>query len=177
MSGLDLLVSQSALWYMLLVAVLIGACLGVFCDGLFIIRLTLHDPMACGVCRQSVGHAILRGVCDCISALTAAVILLLLCYYTSDGQLRAPAVLGMIAGFWVYRKTVSRWLRLLLTAVFRAIQRLLHFLWDKTLGRLARAVKDVTVSRHRRAATERQIRILTAEASRGFDMRDEQKRN
>ena len=177
MSGLDLLVSQSALWYMLLVAVLIGAFLGVFCDGLFIIRLTLHDPEACGESRRSVGHAILRGSCDFISALVATVLLLLLCYYTSDGQLRALAILGMIAGFWIYRKTVSRWLRRLLVVVFRTIQRLLRFLWDKTLGRLARAVKDATVSRVRRAVTERQIRIWTAEASRGFDMRDEQKRN
>ena len=177
MSGLDLLVSQSALWYMLLVAVLIGACLGVFCDGLFIIRLTLYDPAASGESRRSVGHAILRGTCDFASALVAAVLLLLLCYYTSDGQLRAPAIFGMIAGFWIYRKTVSRWLRRLLTAVFRAIQRLLCFLWDKTLGRLARAVKNATVSRIRRTATERQIRILTAEASRGFDMQEEQNRN
>lgn len=177
MSGLDLLVSQSALWYMLLVAVLIGACLGVFCDGLFIIRLTLHDPMACGDRRHSVGHAILRGACDFASALVATVLLLLLCYYTSDGQLRAPAIFGMIAGFWIYRKTVSHWLRRLLVAVFRVIQKILRFLWDKTLGRLARAVKDAALSRIRRSATERQIRILTDEASRGFGMRDEQKRN
>ena len=177
MSGLDLLVSQSALWYMLLVAVLIGACLGVFCDGLFIIRLTLHDPEACGESRRSAKCAILRGACDLISALVAAVLLLLLCYYTSDGQLRAPAIFGMIAGFWIYRKTVSRWLRRLLVAVFCTIQRLLRFLWDKTLGRLARAVKDATVSRVRRATTERQIRILTDEASHGFGMRDEPNRN
>ena len=162
---------------MLLVAVLIGVCLGVFCDGLFVIRLTLYDPEACGKTRRSVVYAILRGTFDFISALVATVLLLLLCYYTSDGQLRAPAIFGMIAGFWVYRKTVSHWLRRLLTAIFCAVQRLLQFLWDKTLGRLAHAAKNATVSRIRRALTERQIRILTAEASRGFDIWDEQNRN
>ena len=177
MSGLDLLVSQSALWYMLLVAVLIGSCLGVFCDGLFIIRLTLHDPEARGESRRSAGYAILRGACDFVAALIAAVLLLLLCYYTSDGQLRAPAIFGMIAGFWIYRKTVSHWLRRLFVAVFRVIQKILRFLWDKTLGRLAHAAKDAALSRIRRSSTERQIRILTDEASRGFGMRDEQKRN
>lgn len=177
MSGLDLLVPQSALWYMLLVAVLTGAFLGVLCDGLFIIRLALRDPEASCTCRRSVGHAILRGVCDFISVLLTTVLLLLLCYYTSDGQLRAPAVFGMVAGFWGYRKTVSRWLRRLLTAVFSVVCRFLRFLWDKTLGRLARAVRDVTVSRYRRAVTERHIRMLTADASRGFGIRDGQNRN
>ena len=162
MSGLDLLIPQSALWYMLLVAVLIGALLGVLCDGLFVIRLLLLDPEACGAPRRSVAYAILRGVCDCLSAILATVLLMLLCYYTSDGQLRAPAILGMIVGFWAYRKTVSRLIRRLLTAVIGWLQRGLRSVWTHTLGRLVRAVYTVvtrccreTAERHRARKEEK----------------------
>ncbi len=175
MSGLDLLISQGALWYMLLVAVLIGVFLGVLCDGLFIIRLALHEPLAMGERRKSAGYAILRGVFDFISVLSATVLLMLLCYYTSDGQLRAPAVFGMTAGFWGYHKTVSRLVRRLMTAVMGALWRFLRFLWSCTVGRLLRATAGAVVGRHRDVMTARRIRALTEKASQGFGVYEENK--
>ena len=176
MSGLDLLISQSALWYMLLVAVLIGALLGVLCDGLFIIRLFLRDPEAVGTPRHSVAYAILRGFCDALAAILATVLLLLLCYYTSDGQLRAPAVFGMIAGFWAYHKTVSRLARRLLTIIFNRVMRLLHFVWAHTVGHLARVLRMAVIARHRNTVTDRYVRRMTEDAASGFGVKSQQTR-
>ncbi len=175
MSGLDLLISQNALWYMLLVAVLTGALFGVLCDGLFIIRLFFREPYATGTPRRSVGYAVFRGVCDFLAVISATVLLLLLCYYTSDGQLRAPAVIGMIVGLWAYRKTVSRLVRKLLTAFLNAICRCLRYLWRKTFGRLIDTVVQMVVRRHRNTVTERRVQALTADAAHGFGIRDDSK--
>ena len=158
---------------MLLVAVLTGAFLGVFCDGLFIIRLTLQDPEATGDSRRSLIHMILRGFFDAISMLLAAVLLMLLCYYTSDGQLRSPAVFGMVLGFFCYRKTVSRIVRRMMIAVVGTICRAFRFLWARTVGRLIRVVCRTVVIRHRTAVTERYARELTEDAACGFGVADQ----
>ncbi len=200
-SGLDLLIPQSALWYMLLVATVSGVLLGVLCDGLFILRLLLRDPRASSAMGKAPphvqtnaaevplspdtadapsaqthqsprlrawGYAVLQGFCDLVSVLTATVILMLLCYYTSDGQLRAPAVFGMIAGFWGYHKTVSRLFRRLTATLLEWIFQALRFLWSHTFGRLLGYLFGAAVGRVRRVATTRRIARLTHEAAQGF---------
>lgn len=173
MSGLDLLIPQSALWYMLLVAVLIGAVLGVFCDGLFIIRLLLRDPEATGDSRRSVIHAILRGLFDALSVMLATILLMLLCYYTSDGQLRSPAVFGMALGFFCYRKTVSRIVRRIMIAVVGTICHALRFLWVRTVGQLIGVACRAIALRHRIAVTERHTQKLREDAAYGFGIADQ----
>ncbi len=188
MSGLDLLIPQSALWYMLLVAVLAGACLGVICDGLFILRLIFRDPeikktpasVSMPDCRPArrlrvVLHAVLRGFCDAVLVLTGFVILMLLCYYTSDGQLRAPAIFGMSAGFWGYHKTVSRLVRRFMALCLGGMERFLCFVWSHTLGHVLHAWIRTWTAYRRNAATERRIRELTRDAAHGFGLADEEK--
>ncbi len=173
---------------MLLVAVFAGALLGVMCDGLFILRLLLHDPRAVSK-SDEVPRAVsdrsavawmytgLRGFCDFLAVLFATVILILLCYYTSDGQLRAPAIFGMIAGFWGYHKTVSRWIRRLLSFVLVLLRRILCFLWSHTLGRMLGACSRAVVRRYRDAATARRLDALTRSAAQGFGLTDEPPRS
>ncbi len=189
MSGLDLLTPQSALWYMLFVAVLTGAFLGVLCDGLFILRLLSGDPTAAdtispGSTEASASpvdssrkrrwiYAVLRGLCDFLLTFSAAVTLMLLCYYTSDGQLRAPAVFGIIVGFGVYHKTVSRLLRRVMIALIGWIGRVLHAIWTHTLGRVLGALIHLITARARNITTARRIDRLTEEAARGFDISEE----
>ncbi len=185
MSGIDLLIPQSALWYMLVVAVLTGAGLGVLCDGLFILRVLCRDPRAastnseqtqapaiCGRVR-TVAYVVLRTLCDLIFVLTATIILLLLCYYTSDGQLRAPAVVGLTLGFWIYRKTVSRFLRKLWIHILSLIFHALHLLWSHTLGRILTVALSALMRHLRAFATERRIRKLRRDAARGFGISED----
>ncbi len=189
MSGPDLLIPQSALWYMLFVAVLTGIALGVFCDGLFILRLLSGDPTTIATRRRMadasdappdgrrrVLYAILGGWCDLMLALTAAVTLIVLCYYTSDGQFRAPAIIGMIAGFWGYHKTVSRLVRRAAAAVLGVARRVLCTLWAHTFGRLWAAASRAVTRRVRTSLTERRIARLTDRAADGFGLSDERPR-
>ncbi len=197
MSGLDLLLSQSSLWYMLLVAIVAGVILGVLCDGLFILRILCRDPRARATSsptkedeatvspvdptaplsrRARVRHgayATLRGFCDFLSVLFATVVLMLLCYYTSDGQLRAPAIFGMSAGFVGYHKTVSRLVRRLLAWLCDQTFRCFRFLWVHTIGRLLHSLFCTIKRRLRNAVTTRRINRLTRNAARGFGISDE----
>ncbi len=187
MSGLDLLLSQRTLWHMLLVATVAGILLGVLCDGLFILRLLVRDPRSTQLVPPSkstpagpvfgqlrrCAYAALRFLCDFLAVVFATVVLMLLCYYTSDGQLRAPAIFGMSAGFLGYHYTVSRGIRRLLTVLSQAILRCLRFLWMHTLGRLWLLARNAVLRRIRNALTARRIARLARDATGGFDIHDE----
>ena len=58
--------------------------------------------------RHFVGSRVLLFFTDLIFALVSALALILLLYYTNDGQFRAPAVIGMACGFFVYTVTLGR---------------------------------------------------------------------
>lgn len=105
MSGLDLYRNQGELLWMLAWAAVTGLGLGGFYDLLRALRILLG-------LEQRQGSTLLSRtvlfVEDVLMALTASLALILLCYYTNDGLLRAPAVVGLASGFFVYTGTVGR---------------------------------------------------------------------
>ncbi len=189
MSGLDLYLSQRTLALLFVCAALTGVGLGLVYDGLRILRMLFGEAYArpgetpAVACPSGKGRgyrlfsAGLRFLCDLLFMLTAFIALILLCYYANDGQLRAPAPVGMVCGFFVYRHTVSPWaLRLAawilrqirrgITAVTRLLAIPLRWLWRVTLRRLM-----VAIARSRREKqTRRRIDELTEAAARGFDL-------
>ncbi len=190
MSGLDLLLGQDTLWRMLFVAALTGFGLGVVYDAISILRLVLGDRTISGVRygdippHDPVPVKILRFVLDAVFAILVAVAFTLLCYYTSDGQLRAPAILGSAGGFFVWRKTLSPLvLRLavcLLRLFCRLVMAVLRLLLaplvavGKRLGHMACRLFEITVGRflcyRRRRITENRLHVLCSEASQGFGL-------
>ena len=188
MSGLDLYASQRTLALLFVYAALTGFGLGVLYDGLVILRMALGEPnlrahpaeSAIQQGRRPLWRAILLFFEDVFFALASCIALILLCYYANDGRLRAPAVVGLIGGFFVYRHTVSRWvLRLaewilgLVRRFIRACLRLvaipLRGAWSLTVGRMVNA--------RRERETDTQIQALTEAASRGFDVLGEEPKN
>lgn len=186
MSGLDLYISQRTLALLLVYAALAGFGLGVVYDGLRILRMALGEPRqpirgtAKGQGKRPLWRDILLFFEDVLFAVTVCVTLILLSYYANDGRLRAPAVVGMMGGFFVYRHTFSRlllrladWLLGLLRRVIRACLHLvaipLRCVWSLTVGRL------ITARRERK--TETRIQALTEAASRGFDIWEEEPKN
>ena len=144
MSGLDLYQSQSELLRMLAWAALTGIGLGCLYDLLRALRiLTGLDP------KQ--GSTPLFGLLlffeDLLLALTASVSLILLCYYTNDGLLRAPAVLGVASGFFVYLKTLGRLTVKAEKALSRLLKRVVRALFGflrRPIGWLISTVKELT---------------------------------
>jgi hypothetical protein len=188
MSGLDLYLSQRTLALLFVYAALIGFGLGAVFDALRILRIPFGDlyvrrhgkhssPPSVGKERISPVLAVLRFLCDLLFMLIAFVALILLCYYQNDGQLRAPAPVGMACGFFVYRHTVSPWVLSLASALLKqthraliAVLRLLavplRWLWRITVGRWIASVQSTL----REKQTARRMQALTDAASRGFDL-------
>ena len=124
MSGLDLYQTQSALWLVLVWGIATGFCLGGFCDLLRALRILT------GLQREKGSTPLLRVVLffgDLLLALTASVAWILLCYYTNDGQPRAPAVWGMAGGFFVYVQTLGRLTLKVEKVLSRLLRRLISF--------------------------------------------------
>ena len=190
MSGLDLYLSQRTLALMFVYAVLTGFGLGPVYDGLRILRMALGDPTAargyvsrrknspepCGPRRRSPALAFFLFVEDLIFMIIVATALILLSYYTNDGQLRAPAPVGMACGFFVYIHTVSRplirlaelalgWIRRLGGICLHLLAIPLKWLWTITVGRALAA--------RRERQTQRAIRDLTESARQGFGILEE----
>lgn len=177
MSGLDLYQSQGELFRMLAWAVLTGLCLGGLYDLLRALRILAGLD-------QKQGSTPLFGLLlfleDLLLALTAAVSLILLCYYTNDGLFRAPAVLGMASGFFIYMKTagkltvkaekaLSRWLNRVVKAVLGFLRRPLGWLVStarsltrKAWRRLFGKAIDKRRERKARKMAERQTSSDTA---------------
>ncbi len=147
---------------MLAAAALTGGCLGGVYDICRILRLLLQmllpgqkedrptdgpRPGDTERPRQNAVSVILaafRFVTDLVFAVLSSVALILLCYYTNDGQLRAPAVIGMACGFFVYMMTLSRLVmaianRLLTLAVAVLYQLLRPF--RRLIGHIARRAR------------------------------------
>lgn len=184
MSGLDLYLSQRVLAMMLVYAALVGFCLGGVRDVMGLLRAFLGhmNPEKGSERRCSIGIAILLFLEDTVFMFLAAVGLILLCYYTNDGQLRAPAFLGLAGGFFVYWHTLGRWsrktipllaawmwkilgvgIRLLLRpahALVMVLLSLFRTLWRSTAGKM--------IVRHRMIATDRRLAALNESARQGF---------
>ena len=176
MSGLDLYQTQRALALLLVNAALGGFLLGGVYDLLRALRMLAGDPCTPGQGRK---HFLLRLLLfgeDLLFVLLWTVALILLCYYQNDGRLRAPALLGMAGGFWVYRQTVSRltlpltrWavslLRRGLGGLLGLLLRPVQWIWRQTAGRAVQA--------HRRRVTEAGIAALIKAAEHGFAPEEE----
>lgn len=144
MSGLDLYQTQSALWLVLVWGIATGFCLGGFCDLLRALRILT------GLQREKGSTPLLRVVLffgDLLLALTASVAWILLCYYTNDGQPRAPAVWGMAGGFFVYAQTIGR----LTIKVEVALSRLLKQVVGAVFSLLSRPLLWVASTVHKLA--------------------------
>ena len=188
MSGLDLYLSQRTLALLFVYAALVGFGLGAVYDALRILRIPFGDLYVrrlgknlnfapVGEKRTSPVLVVVRFVCDLLFVLISFSAFILLCYYQNDGQLRAPASVGMVCGFFVYRHTVSPWMLLLASILLKQIHRAavavlrllvmpLGWLWRGTVGRW------MTYGRHavREKQTACRMKELADAASRGFDL-------
>lgn len=184
MSGLDLYQTQRTLAMMLVYAAVAGFCLGMAYDALRFLRVLCGDEP-----RERKGSrppllAVLLFVEDLIFAMVATLTLILLLYYTNDGQLRAPAILGMAGGFFVYMQTVARLTARIEKALCRLLKRAVKFLlllllrpllWVGTLtAKAARFLWRVSGGRvltaRREKQTEKAVEALKASAERGFGL-------
>ena len=105
MSGLDLYRTQGEMLWMLVWALATGIFVGMVYDLLRALRILTGLGQRQG---STPLYRVSLFVGDVILAVTAAVALILLCYYTNDGLLRGPAVWGMAGGFFVYVQTLGR---------------------------------------------------------------------
>lgn len=182
MSGLDLYQSQRVLAMMLVYAALAGFCLGGFYDALGLLR-AFFNPTVATANREgssSFWMRLLLFAQDLLFTLTVALTLILLCYYTNDGQLRAPAVLGLAGGFFVQRQTLGRLMRRFNPILARGFQRLLGWvirliLWPlrllgTLLGAIWRATAGKILLRRRQKATRHRVAALTDFARSGFGL-------
>ena len=188
MSGLDLYLSQRVLAMMAVYAALTGFCLGGAYDilglgaALLLPRKTGRTESTSAERYSLTAKGFWTFWQDLIFLLLTAVTFILLCYYTNDGQLRAPAILGMAGGFFVYRHTVGLltgriiprlaiWIKCMLIRIVTlafcpirwiaaALFILIKLLWNVTGGRLVVWFCEKN--------TRKRIESLTQAASRGF---------
>ena len=99
--------------YLLLYSTLFGASLGVFYDVFFIMRRLLVP--------RKVLAGIVRFVGDLLLLVAAGIGLVLLCYYFNKGEVRFFTVLGLAAGFFVWRTVPSRIFILTASAFLRIL--------------------------------------------------------
>lgn len=192
-------ISQTLLGFMFVCAVITGAFLGVIYDVIRITRIivgirytrkdTTHSVGECDVMpHDALTVRILRAVLvfieDVIFCLVCGVCVVLLLYYTNDGQFRGIAVLGVAAGFFVYYVTVGRVvirfsefivellqraLRLILKVIVLPIK-LIYCLYCSTLGKiLARLWERYRANREERY-TRRIMSAYIESASSGFEL-------
>ncbi len=140
MSGLDLFLDQTVLVRMLVVATAAGISAGLLFDLTAAFCLAFgYDPGWTKAKKRNILSWFIRFLSDILFAAFVAILFLLICYYTSDGQVRSPAVLGMIIGFCGYRLTIGSLIRRALLAVVRFLKRALKSL-IRTIGNGIRAV-------------------------------------
>ncbi len=175
MRGLDLYQTQRALALLFVYAALGGFLLGGVYDLLRAVRMLAGDACAPGQGRRPFLLRLLLFWEDLLFVLLWTVALILLCYYQNDGRLRAPALLGMAGGFFVYCRTISRltlpltrWavalLRLLVRWLLRLLLSPLKWMWRRTAGRAWQACEN--------RATEARISALIEAAEHGFAPED-----
>ena len=190
MSGLDLYLSQRTLALLLVYGAFTGFGLGALYDGLRLLRMILGEPLdgmplggmplggapPGGAGKRYVPLQMLLFAEDILFMTAATVAFILLCYYANDGQIRAPAAVGMCSGFFVYRHTLSRPLLRLAYGCIRLVKRFL-ILAARLLTAPLRALWAVTAGRwlreRRERLTEKRIQRMTEQAAHGFDLLEE----
>ena len=121
-------ISQALLGRMLIGALLTGAVWGAWYDVLRLFRVIVGLE---GDCRRAgrkkrLCHSVVLFVQDVLFGVIGGVSLVLLLYYTNDGQFRGLAVIGMLLGACVYHQTIGRGVR---------------FCTDKAIGWLKRLLR------------------------------------
>ena len=127
-------VSQALLGRMLMGALLTGAAWGVSYDLLRLFRVIVgleKDDRRAGR-KKRLCRSVMLFVQDVLFGIIGGVALVLLLYYTNDGQFRGLAVIGMLLGAYVYAHTVGRGVRFCTDKAVGWIKRLLY-----RVGRLA----------------------------------------
>ena len=124
MSGLDLYRTQGEMLWMLVWALAMGIFVGMVYDLLRALRMLTGLDQRQG---STPLYRVSLFAGDVILAVTAAVALILLCYYTNDGLLRGPAVWGMAGGFFVYVQTLGRLTLKVEKVLSRLLRRLISF--------------------------------------------------
>ena len=181
MSGLDLYQSQGALALLFVYAAAAGFFLGGWYTLLRLLRVLSFGKSIMGKQGSKPKlFAVTLFLGDMIFAVTAALTLILLLYYRNDGQLRAPAVLGMACGFFAFKETLGRMVEKLEKPLSRLVKRVVRLalsplLWTgRITARAARFLWRITVgktlSQSRERQTERVIEDLRQAANRGFDL-------
>lgn len=172
-------ISQTLLGLMYVWAVAAGALWGLVYDAFRLSRKALGF----GACERVWQKAVLFAE-DVLFGLVGGVILILLLYYTNNGQFRGLALVGLLSGFFVYEHTVGRLVRLCLDWLIAVIKRvvrwavrfvclpfrILYRLYERIIGRRLKEWRDQKrlrrLGKMTRQTGERHIR----EASVGFDM-------
>ena len=115
---------------------------------------------------KRIGSALLLGVADTLFCPLCAVLLLVLCYATNDGQLRLSAVLALLLGVLLCRMTLLRPLSLIIQCTYVVLRSLLLWMvallsypllkalqaiWQRTAAMRARMWEKYQRYRQRRA--------------------------
>ena len=181
-------ISQSLLGLMYVWAMLSGVAWGVSYDVLRLSRvvLGLSGRMPRGArwkrtCRQAVLFSQ-----DVLFGLIGGVTLILLLYYTNNGQFRGLAVIGMISGFFVYHHTLGRLIRLCTDWMVAWIKRLIRWIgkclcWPfrflyrvycRTVGKRLADACEKRCRKRDEARTRRLSEEYVQQASHGFGLGD-----
>lgn len=170
MSGLDLYQTQRALALLFVYAACTGFGLGGVYEVFRFLRILCGEPLGSrdasvdGTGSGSLPLGIIRFSADLLFSVIAAIVWVLLCYYASDGSFRAPALVGMAGGFFVYMQTLGRLMIPVENALTRLFKAMVRPLW-RMAGRVAGFVGTVKQKRAERMR-ERQERIQTAKATK-----------
>ncbi len=186
MSGLDLYQSQRTLALLFVYAACAGFGLGGVYDLFRFLRILCgetigkRDPSAEGGERSPALCRVIRFSADLLFSVTAAITWILLCYYASDGSFRAPALVGMAGGFFVYMQTLGRLTVHVENALTRLFKAMVRPLW-RIAGRAAHFVRTVKQKRavrirekQERTQTAKAAKALVAAARRGFEALSEE---
>lgn len=124
---------------------------------------------------------------DLLFGLVCGVSLVILLYYTNDGQLRALALFGMACGFFVYHQTLGRLIMLFSEVIVLAVRRFVRWtlrlvlmpiqwlalLLYRIIGRrVAQLVKRIRYARRVRY-TDKVVDARVRLASQGFGLLDD----
>ena len=113
-------ISQTLLGMTFVIAALAGLAVGAVYDVLRITRVLLVHLTGNG----TVSRRTVKALCfieDVLFAVAASLVLILLVYYTGDGQLRALAPFGMGCGFFVWYVTLGKLIMRLSDTIAAAI--------------------------------------------------------
>lgn len=123
-------ISQSLLGLMYVWAVLAGVAWGVSYDVLRLSRVVfgLSGRMTRAARWKRTCRSVVLFSQDVLFGLIGGMTLVLLLYYTNDGQFRGLAVIGMISGFFVYHHTLGRLIRLCTDWLVAQIKRLIRWI-------------------------------------------------